>query len=119
MAETVEPPPPPAELGESGAALWASVMDAYELEPHEERLLLQIARAADTLDELAAIVAREGHMIAARNGELRAHPALVESRQLAIAYARLVAALRIPLGDDEQSGRGQKRVGVRGIYGVA
>ncbi len=51
----------------------------------------------------------------------RANPAAVEARQQRIALARLLAALRLPAGeeDDRQAGaRAQRRVGVRGVYGV-
>ena len=45
------------------------------------------------------------------------NPALVESRQQAIALARVLAALRMPSGDEDAS-RPQRRVGVRGTYGT-
>jgi len=99
----------------SGRALWASVVGEYELEEHERRLLIEACRTVDTLDDLSGIVAREGPMLAGR-----AHPALVEARQLRIALARLTAALRLPAGDegDQQQGarRPQRRVGARGVY---
>jgi hypothetical protein len=49
-----------------------------------------------------------------------AHPAVVEARQQRLALARLLAALRLPAGaeDDLAAGRRpQRRVGVRGFYG--
>ena len=46
----------------------------------------------------------------------RVHPALVELRQQRIALARLLAALRVPTGED--TGRAQHRTGVRGVYGI-
>jgi hypothetical protein len=50
----------------------------------------------------------------------RVHPALVESRQLKVAFARLAAALRLPAGDESDPGasrRPQRRMGARGVYG--
>lgn len=112
-------PRPPAELRKAGRALWRAVTSAYELEEHERGLLLEMARSVDQLDRLAAVVAAEGEMIADRFGEPKIHPALVESRQLRIAYARLSAALRLPAGDEgEQLRRPQRRAGVRGVYGI-
>jgi hypothetical protein len=112
-------PSVPAGLGIAGARLWSHVMGDYELEEHETRLLLEMCRTADMLDLLAGVVADEG-AIDPRTG--RAHPALVESRQLRIAFARLSAALRLPAGDenDRQQGarRPQRRVGARGVYGI-
>ncbi|MDQ3452051.1 MAG: hypothetical protein M3493_05025 [Actinomycetota bacterium] len=40
----------------------------------------------------------------------------MEARQQRIALARLLAALRLPAGEVEQ--RPQRRVGVRGTYGI-
>lgn len=60
-------------------------------------------------------------MVAAESVTLgqRVHPALVEARQLRIALARLIAALPLPAGDEDDQAAGrrpQRRVGVRGIY---
>ena len=55
----------------------------------------------------------------ARRRGRRAHPALVEARQQRIALARLLAALRLPAGEEEAGDRRpQRRMGVRGVYGV-
>ena len=77
----------------------------YELEEHESALLTEMCRVADRLDALARVVDAEGVI---EEGTGRAHPALVESRQLGIAYARLSAALRLQAGaeGDHQAGRG-------------
>jgi hypothetical protein len=108
----------PKGLGRAGAALWCAVSEAYELEPHELRLLLEMARTVDSLDQLAATVARDG-VLDPETG--RAHPALVEARQQRITYARLAAALRLPAGDEDDQAPGrrpQRRVGARGVYGI-
>ena len=81
----------------SGKALWHQVHVEYELEEHEAGLLLTMCRTRDRLDDLAAIVSREDVI---ESGTGRVHPALVEHRQQAIAYARLSAALRLPAGDE-------------------
>jgi len=115
-------PKSPAELRTSGRKLWRSVQAEYALEEHERALLLEMCRTVDSLDHLAAVVAAEGELVTTRLGEQKAHPALVESRQLKVAFARLSAALRLPAGDenDTQAGarRPQRRAGVRGVYGV-
>jgi len=63
---------------------------------------------------LQALVDTEGPIV-----EGRAHPALVELRQQRILLARLVVALRVPMGeqDDESPQRPQYR-GTRGVYGI-
>ena len=110
-------PRPPRGLKTPGRRLWRDVQGKYELEEHEAALLTEMCRVADRLDALARVIDAEG-VIEAATG--RAHPALVESRQLGIAFARLSASLRLPAGaeGDYQSGarRPQRRTGVRGTY---
>ncbi len=110
-------PRPPAGTKAAGRRLWAAVLAEFEFEEHEMTLFRQVVRIADRLDALNAVVARDGELVTSAGGDVRAHPALVESRQQAIALARLWAALRVPSGD-EDAGRPQKRAGVRGVYGV-
>lgn len=111
------PPKAPRGLKAAGRRLWDSVVSEYELEEHESRLLLEMCRTVDQLDLLAAMVDRDGPLL-----EGRAHPALVEARQLRITLARLSAALRLPAGDTEDTQKGarrpQRRSGARGVYGI-
>lgn len=111
-------PKPPKTLKRSGKALWLDVQEHYELEEHETALLLTLCRCVDVLDDLAAVIEREGVI---EPGTGRAHPALVEYRQQAITAARLAGALRLPAGDESDPAadrRPQRRVGVRGTYGI-
>ena len=105
------PPRAPTGLKTRGRKLWADVQAHYELEMHEELLLTEMCRTADTLDRLARLAAADGN---------DAGWATVEARQQRIAFARLSAALRLPAGDeaDQQAGarRPQRRVGARGVY---
>lgn len=115
-------PATPAGAGPSGKRLWRSVVDSYELEVHELLLLKEAVRTVDLLDDLAKLVADDGPVTQDRFGQDRVHPALVEARQLKIALARLLAALRLPdgvEGDESQGRRTQRRVGARGVYGTA
>lgn len=100
----------PRGSGPSGRALWKDVTERFELDQHELVILREAVRTVDQLDALAAIVDRDGVLEPATG---RAHPALVESRQLRLALARLVATLRLPDEDDE---RPQRRGGSRGTY---
>ncbi len=107
---------PPKGAGPAGRALWRDILGKYELEQHEQALLREAVRTVDDLDGLAAVVAAEGMTVGTR-----VHPALVESRQLRIALARLLGALRLPAGDevDQAPGRRpQRRAGARGVYAV-
>lgn len=107
---------PPDVLRDSGARLWRSITDDYELTEHELALLLQACRTADLLDDLHAAVERDGPVIDSPQGT-KAHPAAVEARQQRIALARLLSALRIPGDEDDE--RPQHRFGARGVYKVA
>jgi hypothetical protein len=115
----VKVPNPPAGTKASGRRLWRSVLVEYDCEEHELALLREMVRTVDKLDELAAVVDRDGVMVPGPGLTTRVHPALVEARQLRIAFARLAAALRLPSGDEGDPAanrRPQRRSGVRGPY---
>lgn len=87
---------------------------------HELALLVEAARTIDLLDLLDASVRDGGPIVNSPQGR-KANPTAVEARQQWIALARLLAALRLPLGEegDQQAGaRPQRHSGVRGVYGV-
>jgi hypothetical protein len=111
---------PAAPTGSSPAAkrLWASVVDAFELDEHELALLTQACRTVTLLDALDVVLRREGPMV---DDGSRSHPAAVESRLQSIILARVLAALRLPAGapgDEKPSGRPKRSSGSRGAYGV-
>lgn len=116
-------PPAPTGSGRAGRKLWRAVLEQFELEEHEATLLERACRVADSCAALQAIVDREGVMSADRFGATVPHPALVELRQQSMVLARLIVALRVPLGEQtEQDGapvvqRGQRR-GLRGVHGL-
>ncbi|RSN71398.1 terminase [Actinomadura sp. WAC 06369] len=110
----------PADVGPSGRRLWDSVLSVYELDEHELALFREMVRTVDLLDDLDAQVRADGLMVRGPGLTPRVHPAVAEARHARIALARLAAALRLPTGEegDEQKGARQRRVGVRGVYGV-
>lgn len=89
------------------------MVDDFDLEEHELALLREAVRTVDRLDAMDAQVTVDGLMVNTPAGP-RVHPAAVEARQLRITLARLLAALRLPAGDEDA--RPQRRVGVRGTY---
>lgn len=107
-------PRPPVGLRQSGRVLWRAVLTDFELTKHEETVLREACRTADSLDDLQNLLEAEGLTSETSQGK-RVHPALVELRQQRIALARLFAALHIPVGED--TGRTQHR-GTRGVYGI-
>lgn len=110
-------PSPPAGARAAGKALWRSVQSEYELEEHEAALLVEAVRLVDLLADLHAAVESDGALITGPDGSPRVHPAAVEARQSRIALARIIAALRLPSGEDSEGmRRPQRRVGARGVY---
>jgi len=84
------------------------------LAEHELTLLREAVHVADVCGQLQSLVHEDGPMV-----DGRANAALVELRQQRILLARLLVALRVPLGEaeDEQPARSQYR-GLRGVYGL-
>ena len=104
--------PVPAGLGSSGAGLWTSVTNQFELEAHEQKLLREACRTTDSIDALQAAVDRDGVLSTSPQG-LRAHPGLVELRQQRMALTKLLAALAIP-SEPVAGGQKTSRYGIRG-----
>jgi len=99
--------------------LWVSVVSDYDLDEHELCVLTEATRTVGLLDELDAAVRAEGALVDSPQGR-KAHPAIVEARQQRVVLARLLAALRMPVGEagDEQANARPRRRGPRGVYGV-
>jgi hypothetical protein len=97
-----------ASLGPAGRRLWDAILGEFALEEHERGLLFESCRTADTITALQAVIDKLGVDCA--------HRELAEIRQQRLAYARLLTALRLPSGlDDEPQKRPQRR-GIRGVY---
>ncbi len=105
----------PVGLQWSGRRLWQATVDGFELSEHETGLLLQACRTVDSLDALQARLDADGTMVESPQG-LKAHPALPELRQQRIALARLLAALGLPTGVEDQDQSKKQRRSVRGVY---
>jgi len=112
-------PEPPTGTGAAGRRLWASVTTDYDLDEHERAVLVEATRTVDVLDELDAAIRSEGAIVDSPQGR-RANPAAVEARQQRVVLARLLAALRMPVGEagDEPANARPRRRGPRGVYGV-
>ncbi|MFF7973835.1 hypothetical protein [Streptomyces sp. NPDC007905] len=108
--------PVPDGLDESGTRLWESVAGDFELDVHEQLLLLQACRTADLLDRLARRAEAAELTVFNAKGEQVTAPWITEHRQQSLVLARLLASLRMPSG--EEDGRPQRRGAARGSYGV-
>lgn len=105
---------PPRGLRTAGKRLWTDTLATFELAEHERALLLQACRTADALDSLQSALDRDGVLNESSQG-VRVHPALPELRQQRITFARLVAALGLPAGEEEAA---PQRRSTRGVYGI-
>ncbi len=109
-------PAPPRGVQAAGRRLWRSVLEEFELAEHELALLRQAVRVADVCEQLQQRVDEDGPLL-----DGKAHPALVELRQQRILLARLIVALRVPLGEtEEEAGVGARtqRRATRGVYAI-
>jgi hypothetical protein len=110
----------PAGLRIKGKELWTAVLAEYDLETHEELLLLQACRCADRLEFMDKELRSAPLTVTNFRGDEVPHPLLTESRQQAIVLSRLLASVRLPSGDeaDLNSRRPQRRGASRGSYGL-
>jgi len=111
---------PPTGTCAGGRRLWASITSDYDLDEHELAVLTEAVRTVDLLEKLEAAIRSEGAIVESSQGR-KANPAAVEARQQRITLARLLAALRMPAGEDgdeQANARPRRRVGVRGTYGI-
>jgi hypothetical protein len=107
----------PKGLRGPGKRLWAAVQADYVLDEHELVLLREAVRVVDLCHELQGLLDRDGPVLVDAKGNVRTHPALVELRQERLVLARLIVALRVPIGV-EQSSHGAPRLQYRGLRGV-
>ena len=89
----VTQPKPPAHLTEATEAWWREVVRDYALETHHVRLLQAACESWDRMQEARELLARDGLVIAGREGGMRPHPAVAIERDCKIAFARLIREL--------------------------
>ena len=106
----------PDGLDVSGIRLWESVAGGFELDVHEQLLLLQACRTADLLDRLSDAASRGQLTVRNAKQEEVTNPVITEHRQQSLVLARLLASLRMPSGEEDE--RPQRRGAARGSYGV-
>ena len=106
-------PPSPSGLKTAGKKLWDSVIADFDLEEHEKITLKEACRTADRLDELDKEMESEPLTVVNSKGDETANPRIVEQRQQAMVFTRLIASLRLP---DEAGAVPQHRGASRGSY---
>lgn len=98
-------PKPPTDLGEAGAALWSSIVPAYELRPDELRMLADACREADLVARLDADLEEASLMVTGSQGQRVINPLIAEVRQHRTVLAGLLRSLKLP---DSPAGAKQK-----------
>ena len=93
---TEKKPPAPKGLSKRGGAFWRRSLADYELSGPELELLVEVCRALDECEALAAVVERDGTTTAGSRGQVVVHPALGELRQTRLMLGRLLAQLDMP-----------------------
>lgn len=117
MTQSPAPPRAPRGLGKPGKTLHRAVTSQFELDDWELILLVEICRQADRLQALADALQDAPLTTTNARGEEISHPLAVESRLLSAAFAKNLASLRLPQGDEGET-RAQRRGGARGTYGL-
>jgi len=112
-------PSPPDGLTPDAVGLWWSVLERWDLEPHELALLRETVRTLARCDLLAEVVAAEGLTSTGSKGQKVTHPAVAEVRQQQVVLGRLLAQLRLPEDEQEPASRPQRRGGFRGPQQVS
>lgn len=101
---------PPDDLNDRGRALWANCLTRDttlgDSENPQRVVLHEACRMADQLDQLAALVTRDGPILTDSKGRLSANPAVKAAHQGQALLARLLASLRMP---DAAGKRPQRR----------
>jgi hypothetical protein len=93
------PVQPPRDLEPPGRALWLAILHEYEIDDSGSRALLaEACRAFDRAEQCAKAIARDGLMIAARNG-FKEHPLLrveLASRSFATKTLLRIGVVEVP-----------------------
>lgn len=104
-ATRTNPLAPPATLGKAGATQWRTIMSEYRIQDSGGlAVLLQICSAADDLAECDRAIARDGPMIATKNGP-KEHPLCKQRLALRAFICRSVQRLGLNLEPTKPIGR--------------
>jgi P27 family predicted phage terminase small subunit len=86
---------PPAHLSPSSKKWFSNVLDDFDLEESDVKLLTLASESWDRATLARETIAREGLTYTDRLGNIRKHPAVSIAEAATIAFARLVRELAI------------------------
>lgn len=88
-------PRPPQTLGAAGRALWRAVLDGYDLDAGELRILELACEARDDAASARLAIVADGVVSHGRYGQPIAHPAVQMARQAEASVSRLLGQLNV------------------------
>lgn len=95
---------PPRGLKAPGRRAWRCFLEVFDLsEPQDLARLEQACRCLDEIEELSAVVKKEGRIVYPPSGTMREHPASKAVRELRIVFARLVREMGVDLKEAPES----------------
>ena len=71
------------------------IREAWDLEDHQERILLAAAEAWDRHEEARELLARHGLTYKNKHGDIKPHPAVAIERDSRLAFVRCVRELNL------------------------
>ena len=94
---------PPESSRSPGERLRRAILDAYELNPAEEALLAQAAEIADVLGKLnRELAGKQALTQKGAKGNFVMTPLLLAQRRHSEVLARLLDAMALPTGDEDE-----------------
>jgi phage terminase small subunit len=91
----VKAPRPPESLNAAGRSLWRAVLDGYDLDAGELRILELACQAADDAASARLALRSDGVVSSGRYGQTIAHPAVAIARQAEASVSRLLGQLNV------------------------
>lgn len=102
---------PPKHLRAATKRWWRDVLDEYDLEASDLRLLTLAGEAWDRGQQAREIVDREGMTFTDRFGQPKARPEIGIERDSRIGFARLLRELALDIGEPDSRPPGLARNG--------
>src|SRR5215470_9066867 len=92
---SVNPPPPPEDLGEPEQQIWRDIVADWRGPRVSYALLADALRAHQCARKCSEAITREGMTVEGRDGQTRAHPLLAVERSAIASYQRQLKTLGI------------------------
>jgi phage terminase small subunit len=113
---TADLPAPPKHLAAPSQQLWRQTVEAYELAPHELKLLRLALEALDRCEQARRAIRRHGMVHLDRWDKPVARPEVKIEADSRAAFARLMTQLGLPEEDDPAASWGRPKRGRGGRY---